>query len=99
MPISVVACKDVHYGGDPDIFGVTSIKLTSSDKKASIYPYIYPTNCSETNISYELTDFSDPNNPCCKITNGFIERLRSGTAKVKISIGNSVFTSVDITCT
>ena len=99
MPISVVACKDVYYGGDPDIFGVTSIKLTSSDKKASIYPYIYPTNCSETNISYELTDFSDPNNPCCKITNGFIERLRSGTAKVKISIGNSVFTSVDITCT
>lgn len=99
LPISVVACKDVHYGGDPDIFGCSAVTLTPSNKKVSIYPYIYPTNCSETNITYELTEFNNPENPCCKITNGFIERICSGTAKVKISIGNSVSTSVDITCT
>ena len=95
----MVACKDVHYGGDPDIFGCSAVTLTPSNKKVSIYPYIYPTNCSETNITYELTEFNNPENPCCKITNGFIERICSGTAKVKISVGNSVSTSVDITCT
>lgn len=98
LPVSVDMCKDVYYGSDMYGSGL-SFTLTASDSSTCIYPYIYPTNCSETDIKYELTDFSDSENPCCSINNGYIKRLCQGSCVAIITIGNDVRVFANITCT
>lgn len=98
LPVDVDMCKDVYYG--TDTYGNNlAFTLTESDSSTCIYPYIYPTNCSENDIKYELTDFSDVNNPCCSIENGYITRLCQGTCIAIITVGNDVSVRATITCT
>ena len=98
LPVDVDMCKDVYYG--TDAYGNNlAFTLTASDSSTCIYPYIYPTNCSENDIKYELTDFSDVNNPCCSIENGYITRLCQGTCIAIITVGNDVSVRATITCT
>ena len=97
LPVNVDMYRNVHAGTDQCITDAT-VTLTESDPTVCVYPCIYPTNCSENNIKYELTDFSDASHPCCSIENGYITRLCQGNCVVVITVGNDISVRANITC-
>lgn len=78
---------------------VTTILLSSASGNniKSVYPYIYPTNCTENSITYSI-GFSDPSNPCCSMENGYIKYICAGNANLYIRINNQIEKVISITC-
>ena len=94
-----VKVKQSFANSDREDIDVTAISLSSASGNniKSVYPYIYPTNCTENSITYSI-EFSNPSNPCCSMENGYIKYIRTGNATLKIQINNQIEKTVSIAC-